>query len=147
LHIIGTLGRNVVPALAKELDEDISATEAWQLLKKRTQQDSIFAKLNSNHAQLSRHPIGYLTIPGTVGMLANHNIHTVLLSMCLPWQMHRPLIILSNCIQFSKHFFSGYYNIACAMFLVNVKIISHPCYVIFKPYSYSVFLYIRLIYI
>src|SRR5882672_9210871 len=51
-HIIGTLGRHIMPALAQELDEDMSATEAWKLLKKRTQQDGIFAKLNTMHNTL-----------------------------------------------------------------------------------------------
>ena len=39
-HIIGTLGRHVAPALAEELGEDMSATEAWSLLKHMLQ--SIF---------------------------------------------------------------------------------------------------------
>jgi len=51
-HIIGTLGRHVAPALAQELEEDMSAAEAWSLLKKRTQQDGIFAKLNAMHVSL-----------------------------------------------------------------------------------------------
>src|SRR5882724_2825207 len=52
LHIIGMLGRHVAPALSQELEEDMSAMESWLLLKKRTQQDSIFAKLNSMHVAL-----------------------------------------------------------------------------------------------
>src|SRR5882724_6184572 len=51
-HIIGMLGRHVTPSLAQELDEDISTAEAWLLLKKRTQQDGIFAKLNAMHVSL-----------------------------------------------------------------------------------------------
>ena len=50
--IIGMLGRHVTPSLAQELEEDMSAAEAWLLLKKRTQQDSIFAKLNAMHVAL-----------------------------------------------------------------------------------------------
>ena len=50
--IIGTLGRHIAPALAEELREDMSATEAWSLLKKRTQQDGIFAKLNTMHVAI-----------------------------------------------------------------------------------------------
>ena len=50
--IIGTLGRHVTPSLSQELEEDMSATEAWLLLKKRTQQDGIFAKLNAMHVAL-----------------------------------------------------------------------------------------------
>ena len=49
--IIGTLGRHVTPALGQELEEDMSAPEAWLLLKKRTQQ-GIFAKLNAMHISL-----------------------------------------------------------------------------------------------
>src|SRR5882672_3450702 len=51
-RIIGTLGRHIVPALAQELDEDMFAAEAWKLLKKRAQQDGIFAKLNAMHNAL-----------------------------------------------------------------------------------------------
>ena len=51
-HIIGTLGRHIAPALAEELREDMSATEAWSLLKKRTQQDGIFANLNAMHVTI-----------------------------------------------------------------------------------------------
>jgi len=51
-RIIGTLGRNVAPSLAQELDENMTAAEAWLLLKKRTQQDGIFAKLNAMHCAL-----------------------------------------------------------------------------------------------
>src|SRR5882672_7265324 len=51
-RIIGTLGRNVVPSLAQELDKSMTAAEAWLLLKKRTQQDSIFTKLNAMHCAL-----------------------------------------------------------------------------------------------
>jgi len=51
-HIIGTLGRHVAPSLAQELEEDMSTAEAWLLLKKRTQQDGILAKLNSMHVAL-----------------------------------------------------------------------------------------------
>src|SRR5882672_4427901 len=50
--IIGTLGRNFVPSLAQELDKSMTAAEAWLLLKKRTQQDGIFAKLNTMHCAL-----------------------------------------------------------------------------------------------
>src|SRR5882724_4139286 len=53
LHIIGTLGRHITPTLSQELEEDMSTAEAWLLLKKRTQQDSIFAKLNAMH--VARH--------------------------------------------------------------------------------------------
>jgi len=52
LQIFGMLGRHVTPSLAQELEEDMSAAEAWLLLKKRTQQDSIFAKLNAMHVSL-----------------------------------------------------------------------------------------------
>src|SRR5882724_9735090 len=52
LHIIGMLGRHITPSLAQELEEDMSAVEAWLLLKKRTQQDGIFAKLNAMHVAL-----------------------------------------------------------------------------------------------
>src|SRR5882672_3056687 len=51
-RIIGTLGRNVAPSLAQELDESMTAAEAWLLLKKRTQQDGIFSKLNAMHCAL-----------------------------------------------------------------------------------------------
>jgi len=47
--IIGTLERHIAPDLAQELDEGITTAEAWSLLKKRTQQDGLFAKLNSMH--------------------------------------------------------------------------------------------------
>jgi len=46
------LGRHITPSLSKELEEDMSTTEAWLLLKKRTQQDGIFAKLNAMHVAL-----------------------------------------------------------------------------------------------
>src|SRR5467141_1561630 len=52
LRIIGTLGRNVALSIAQELDESMTAAEAWLLLKKRTQQDGIFAKLNAMHCAL-----------------------------------------------------------------------------------------------
>jgi len=51
-QIISTLGRNIAPALAQELDEGMMAAEEWLLLKKRTKQDSIFAKLNTMHCAL-----------------------------------------------------------------------------------------------
>src|SRR5882672_8703196 len=51
-HIIGMLWRNVTPSLAQELDKDMMAANAWWLLKKRTQQDDIFAKLNTMHCAL-----------------------------------------------------------------------------------------------
>src|SRR5882724_3962333 len=46
------LGRHVTPSLSQDLEEDMSTTEPWLLLKKRTQQDSIFAKLNAMHVAL-----------------------------------------------------------------------------------------------
>src|SRR5882672_8531225 len=69
--IIGTLGRHVAPALAQELDKDMSAAEAWKLLKKRTQQDGIFAKLNAMHNALrTKFSFGTPTID-TLGKLKN----------------------------------------------------------------------------
>ena len=52
LCIIGMLGRHITPSLHKELKEEMSAMEAWLLLKKRTQQDGIFTKLNAMHVAL-----------------------------------------------------------------------------------------------
>ena len=46
-RIIGTLRRIVSPGLKQQLTEDMTAADAWLLLKKRTQQDGIFVKLNS----------------------------------------------------------------------------------------------------
>ena len=46
------LGRHIAPALAQELEEDMSAMEVWLLLKKRTRKDSIFAKPNAMHVAL-----------------------------------------------------------------------------------------------
>jgi len=50
--IIGTLERHIAPDLAQELDEGITTAEAWSLLKKQAQQDSIFSKLNAMHVVL-----------------------------------------------------------------------------------------------
>src|SRR5882672_10190485 len=69
--IIGTLGRHITPALTQELEEDMSTTEAWKLLNKRTQQDRIFAKLNTMHNTLhTKFSFGMPTID-TLGELKN----------------------------------------------------------------------------
>jgi hypothetical protein len=46
-RIIGTLGRVVDDSLAQELTSEMTAAEAWLLLKRRTQQDGMVAKLNA----------------------------------------------------------------------------------------------------
>ena len=50
--IIGTLAKHVSPALKQELEEDMLAADAWRMLKSRTHQEGIFAKLNSMHKAL-----------------------------------------------------------------------------------------------
>ena len=52
LGIIGTLAKHVSPALKQELDKDMLAMNAWRMLKSRTHQEGIFAKLNSMHKAL-----------------------------------------------------------------------------------------------
>jgi hypothetical protein len=47
LRIIGTLGRIIDNSLAQELTADMTALDAWNLLKKRTQQVGMVAKLNA----------------------------------------------------------------------------------------------------
>ena len=50
--IIGTLAKHVSPALKQELEEDMLAADAWRMLKSRTHQEGIFAKLNLMHKAL-----------------------------------------------------------------------------------------------
>jgi hypothetical protein len=52
-RIIGTLGRIVDNSLAQELSADMTAANAWLLLKKRTWQDSMVAKLNAMRAAIT----------------------------------------------------------------------------------------------
>ena len=51
-RIIGTLAKHISPALKQELEEDMLAADAWRMLKSRTHQEGIFAKLNSMHKAL-----------------------------------------------------------------------------------------------
>ena len=51
-RIISTLVKHVSPALKQELEEDMLAMDAWRMLKSRTHQEGIFAKLNSMHKAL-----------------------------------------------------------------------------------------------
>jgi hypothetical protein len=46
-RIIGTLGQIIDDLLAQELEMDMTAADAWRLLKKRTHQDGMVAKLNA----------------------------------------------------------------------------------------------------
>jgi hypothetical protein len=59
LCIIGTLGRIVNNSLAQELSADMSAVQTWLLLKKRTCQDGIVAKMNT----MSSHPRSQPMLP------------------------------------------------------------------------------------
>ena len=52
-RIIGTLGRLVDDSLAQELLPDMLAADAWVLLKRRTSQGGIIAKLNAMRAAIT----------------------------------------------------------------------------------------------
>jgi hypothetical protein len=47
MRIIGTLGRIVDDSLSQELEMDMTAANAWTLLKKWTHQDRMIAKMNA----------------------------------------------------------------------------------------------------
>ena len=51
-RIIGTLAKHISPALKQELDEDMLTADTWRMLKSRTHQEGIFAKLNLMHKAL-----------------------------------------------------------------------------------------------
>jgi hypothetical protein len=47
------LGRIIDNSLAQELSTDMSAAQAWLLLKKRTRQDGMVVKLNAMRAAIT----------------------------------------------------------------------------------------------
>src|SRR6266481_9526742 len=51
-RIIGTFGLHIMKPLAQLLRMDMTAAEAWTLLKKKTQADGIMAKLNAMQAAI-----------------------------------------------------------------------------------------------
>ncbi len=51
-RIIGTFGLHTTKHLAQLLQMDMTAAEAWTLLKKKTQADGIMAKLNAMQAAI-----------------------------------------------------------------------------------------------
>jgi len=70
--IIGTLGYIVDDSLAQELTPTMLASEAWAIVKKRTSQSGIIAKLNSMQAAITTKFSKAKEMNTTIGELCDH---------------------------------------------------------------------------